>query len=160
MASQIDHLQTALAAEAAALVGFIDLLKEEKDALLKGSPDDIQALTVRKNVMVAQLNQAGRTRDEALSALGVTSQTRSAVEEYIQSSAPGLASAWRSLLELAQTAQQANQTNASIVSSRLQQTQEALSVVLQASGGDDSQGVYGPDGHKQSTGNRRPLGSA
>lgn len=160
MPAKLSGLHEAIAAEAAAMIAFVSLLEEEKQLLLNGSPDEILANNEKKSALVVQLTHAGNARDAAFSALGVE-QTRQAVNDFLAAQkATDLQSAWATLIDLARTANQLNGSNATLLNSRLQTNQQALSILLSASGQTADNTVYGPDGHSKHGSTPRPLGSA
>lgn len=153
------RLREAIAAEAAAMIAFVSLLEAEKQLLLDGDAEQLLVNVEKKTALVAQLTQAGNQREQALTDLGAEN-SRASVNEFMARQDSDLQSAWATLLELAKTANQLNSTNASLVNSRLQHNQQALSVLLGAAGVSPGDAVYGPDGHQKHGNIPRPLGSA
>lgn len=155
-----DALRAAIAAEAAAMIAFVDLLEQEKGFLISGTVDEIIAITERKNTLLAQLGQASAARDKIFAELDLGNASATDIQGFLLTRDSNLEAAWVSLLDIARKANQANRVNASLVSSRLQQNQQALALLRAANGDVDLGATYGPDGQTTMSSNRRPLGSA
>ena len=151
-------LLSAIATETAALRRFITVLEEEQKLLISGNADAVLPLIEQKTALIAELGVAGQQREAALKALGVEIR-KEAMEVWIANAAAELKAPWQSLLELAQTANRLNSTNGQLINTRLQYNQQALAVLVNASGS-LSDDTYGPDGHKSAGSSSRPLGSA
>lgn len=152
------RLLSAIAAETAALQRFIAVLEEEQKLLINGNADAVLPLIEQKTTLIAELGAAGQQRESTLQALGVEIR-KEAMEAWIAKADPELKTSWQALLELAQTANRLNSTNGQLINTRLQYNQQALSILVNASGG-LSDDTYGPDGHKSAGASSRPLGSA
>lgn len=148
----------AISAETAALQQFIAVLEEEQRLLIGGDADAVLPLIETKTGLIAALGNAGQQRETALRELGVEIR-KEAMEAWFAQAPTELQAQWQQLLGLAQTANRLNNTNGQLINTRLQYNQQALSVLMNASGGigDDT---YGPDGHKAAGTGSRPLGSA
>ena len=151
-------LLSAIAAETAALQRFIAVLEEEQKLLISGNADAVLPLIEQKTALIAELGSAGQQREAALQALGVEIR-KEAMEAWVAGAGAELKAPWQALLELAQTANRLNSTNGQLINTRLQYNQQALSILVNASGS-LSDDTYGPDGHKNAGASSRPLGSA
>jgi len=151
-------LLSAIAAETAALQRFIAVLEEEQKLLISGNADAVLPLIEQKTALIAELGAAGQQREAALQALGVEIR-KEAMEAWIAGAAAELKAPWQALLELAQAANRLNSTNGQLINTRLQYNQQALSILVNASGS-LSDDTYGPDGHKSAGASSRTLGSA
>jgi len=151
-------LLAAIAAETAALERFVAVLEQEQQLLIGGDADAVLPLLEEKTGLVAALGAAGQQREAELTALGVELR-KDALEAWFAGAGPELKNHWDKLLELAQTANRINSTNGQLINTRLQNNQQALSILMNAAGnaGDDT---YGPDGHKATGSGSRTLGTA
>lgn len=160
MSSSTTALAAAIAGETRALQEFVAILETEQKLLISGDADAVLPLLERKTALIATLGVTGQQRDTALRELGLTDD-KAEIEAFFSHAGKAHQEAWHALLELAQSAKRLNTTNGTLINSRLQSNQQALSILMQASG--DSQGdsgTYGPDGiQKHGTGSRT-LGSA
>lgn len=148
----------AITAEISALHQFIAVLEEEQKLLIGGDADAVLPLIEKKTGLIGALGNAGQQREAALRELGIEI-SKEAMEAWFAQAPAELKGKWQQLLALAQTANRLNNTNGQLINTRLQYNQQALSVLINASGniGDDT---YGPDGHKAAGSGSRPLGSA
>ena len=153
-----NSLLSAISAETSALQQFISILEEEQKLLIGGDADAVLPLIDKKTGLITELGSAGQKREAALRELGIEID-KDAMEAWFAKVPPALQQRWQQLLELAQTANRLNNTNGQLINTRLQYNQQALSVLMNASGsiGDDT---YGPDGHKATGSGSRPLGTA
>lgn len=151
-------LLAAITAETAALQHFIAVLEEEQKLLINGDADSVLPLLEKKTQLIAELGGAGQKREAALRELGIEIR-KDAMEAWFAKAPPALQQRWQQLLELAQSANQINTTNGQLINTRLQHNQQALSILMNATGsvGDNT---YGPDGHQKHGSGSRPLGSA
>ena len=148
-----------LAEEQSVLARFVELLRSEQDALIKGDADRLAALAETKSRCVAALQaHAGERRAILLAAgqapgrEGITAWTR----EHGRTE-PRLVERWREFIELARVADQVNRANGSLIASRLTVTQQALTTLFGAAG---IPGAYGADGNAVSLHEGRQLAVA
>ncbi|MCL2345641.1 MAG: flagellar protein FlgN [Desulfobulbus sp.] len=113
------------------LIGrFIDLLKDEQEALRHANPEPLAKISAAKVALVEQLNELEQARRAALG-IGSEEKTRSAMEAWLLANPtqPQVASDWQTLLALAGEAKQLHELNASLVALHLQQTSDALHIL-------------------------------
>ncbi len=70
---------------------------------------------------------------------------------------PEALSAWQDVVSLAAEAKERNRINGQLITERLQNNQQALSVLLAAA---EHPQIYGPDGQSRPTASRRLFGAA
>jgi flagella synthesis protein FlgN len=150
-------LARALNEETHALRAFVGLLEDEQRALFDGNADQLLVIAEEKNRASSQLSRLGLSRAHWLSARGFGSG-RAAVTTWLNQLAHDSTqrAAWRQLLELASRAHALNQENGALIHSRMQHNQQALAVLLSASG---QAMLYGPDGQTFAGPGKRHLGS-
>ena len=145
MAIDTATLAHTLDLEVAALRAFIDLLRIEQKALVRGESDQIAAFVEPKSQHMFELTRFGEERGRLLTGLGLTAN-RAGMERLLRGHA-GAASApykaWRLLLQLTETARQINETNGTLISARLTSTQRALNAIFSVA---RLPGAYGSDG--------------
>lgn len=131
--------------EIAALNVFINLLRAEQGALVRGENDRVAEFAAPKSDHLFELTRLGDVRNGLLVKGGFTAD-RAGMEKLLSQNSgnAALRSAWQQLLSLTQTAQQANTTNGMLISARLTHTQRALSAIFSAA---RLPGAYGADGN-------------
>ena len=148
-----------LAEEQSVLARFVELLRSEQDALVKGDADRLAALAEPKNRCVAALQAHAGERRAILLAAG-QSAGREGIRSWMREhgrTEPRLVEAWREFIELARVADQVNRANGSLIASRLTVTQQALTTLFGAAG---IPGAYGADGNAVSLHEGRQLAVA
>jgi flagella synthesis protein FlgN len=146
MALDLHALARALRTEAAALREFVALLRAEQQALVSGKLESISSFRESKSIYMFELNRLAEQRRTTLISLGMSAD-RAGMEKLLRERAGAGSepdSAWRQLIELASTAQQLNDTNGTLIRTRLNGTQQALSVLFSAA--NLMNGTYTPDG--------------
>tara|TARA_R110002073_G_scaffold99414_1_gene227113 strand:- start:916 stop:1401 length:486 start_codon:yes stop_codon:yes gene_type:complete len=130
--------------EQAAVNAFIELLKKEENALIKVNMEDVDFLASDKVRMIEVLTNFSKQRCRHLISQGLPPDS-TGMDAWLakQTSHDDVNAIWTELLQLAQTAQQLNNTNGTIISTRLQHTQRAYAA-LQSAAGNIS--LYGPKG--------------
>ncbi len=134
-----------LDAESAALSAFVSLLREEQLALIAGDLDRVTSFAETKSARLFELQRLGDQRVRWLrdSSLTVDGAGMSRLlSKYAGGSAVALTT-WRRLLELTKTAQQLNDTNGNLISTRLGGTKQALSVLFSST---NAASAYSHDG--------------
>ena len=127
-----------------AIKRFIEILEKEQNALVQGNIENLDYLTSQKTQITKKLAVLGDKRDQYLATQGLSLDT-----ECINNVVPSednntlISTIWTELLQLAKTAKQLNQTNGTIISTRLQQSQQALAALKSAAG---TVSLYGPKG--------------
>ncbi|MDO8346541.1 MAG: flagellar protein FlgN [Rugosibacter sp.] len=139
---------------------FIALIGAERQMLASGEIDQLVKLAGEKSALAARLATLDAQRDTALADSGL--ETGQAGIEAWLAARPAAAAIparniWQRLMTLAAEAKRENDINGNLISVRLQQNQQALSVLL---GEAADATTYGPDGQQKNISGRRPLGSA
>ncbi len=160
--SEIDpdvHLAKSLSDELKLLRIFVDILQKEQQALVDGDIDRLMPLVTEKTNLSNRLSQLSLQRNQTLATAGFPTD-RNGMESWLARQAKPARSSlteWENLLTLASEARTLNQVNGTLIATRLQNNQQALSVLLEAS---NQAALYGPDGQTTTSGSGRQLGSA
>lgn len=139
--------------EAKVVVEFVQVLKQEQEALVTGQTDRIVPLADAKNTFCQQLDRFGRHRLMLIGAAGMTSGE--SLKIWLSQQAQAVRDAWSALISLAREAQDLNRQNGQLISNRMQANSQALNVLLAAA---DRASLYGPDGQPHTRGGGRILG--
>jgi flagella synthesis protein FlgN len=140
-----------------ALQSFVELLRREQSLLTEGSTDELAALAEEKLKAATELADFSASRDSKLIHSGLQ-PGRPGMEAWTATAAgAGYRQQWHRLLELTADARSLNDTNGKLINVRLQNNQQALSILLAAA---DQAVTYGPDGQQRAGGSGRSLGSA
>ena len=145
MAPDGTELCRTLQSESAGLSAFIALLREEQRALVDGKLESLSSFADSKSICLFELNRLGEQRAQWLRARKLPAN-RAGMERLLREGAggsPQAITAWRQLLALTQTAQQLNDTNGTLIGSRLNGAQRALRVLFSAA---NIAGGYAQDG--------------
>lgn len=149
-------LTTLLAEETREVEAFVDLLRQEQALLASaGNADALAPHVERKYAAAARLKLLADKRENLLVAQGHETGSRG-MAAWLTRNALALP-VWQRLLALAAEARQINETNGKLIAIHWQHNQAALAALLAVT---DRAVTYGPDGHPQSSGGGRPLGSA
>ena len=138
--------------ELATLRKFVALLTSEQEFLLGNDTENLLILSDVKTQLANQLMEMAHSRRTAL--LGNSSDK---METWIAKNAPGALALWNDIQKYAAEAQQLNNTNGELISSRMRNNQQALSVLFNS--GKSAAGIYGPDGQANLANSGRHLGS-
>ena len=139
-----------------ALESFVALLRREQALLSQGSTDALAALAEEKLKAATELADFSASRDSKLIHSGLQ-PGRAGMDAWTATPAgAGYRGQWHRLLELTAEARGLNDTNGKLISIRLQNNQQALSILLAAA---DQAVTYGPDGQQRAGGSGRSLGS-
>jgi flagella synthesis protein FlgN len=131
--------------ESEALTAFISLLREEQQVLVRGELERLAAFAESKSICLFELSRLGEQRLQWLRERRLTAD-RAGMERLLREHAggsPQARTAWRQLLDLTKTAQQLNDINGTLIGTRLNGTQRALSVLFSAA---NIAGAYASDG--------------
>jgi flagella synthesis protein FlgN len=147
-----------LTGEIGCLHDFLAAIAAEQSLLVAGQVEPLQAAADAKAGVAARLSRLDEQRGTQLKSLGFEA-SRGGMEAWLQTQPAdaSLQGQWKTLLELAAKAKLENDINGRLIGSRLQQNQQALSILL---GGDSTPATYGPNGQQASIAGRRPIGSA
>lgn len=137
---------------------FIAIINTERRALASGEIDQLPEIAGEKSALATRLANLEAQRDSALVGSGLATG-RSGVEAWLATCAAAhpAHSVWQHLITLVAKAKRENEINGKLIGARLQQNQQALSVLL---GETADATTYGPDGQQKNMSGRRPLGSA
>jgi flagella synthesis protein FlgN len=135
------HLQ----AETLAIRQFNDLLKAEQKALVENDVVSLTAHTQAKLEHVESLNRLSAERMAQLAALGFNANEHG-MEQWLSLAGNQGHKLWNDLLALAKEANATNQLNGKLINQRMQQHQQALTVLMVAA---NQVKLYGPDGQPQ-----------
>jgi len=135
---------------------FLNVLQKEQEALVGGGIEHLETLPRDKAELVMQLAKLAKRRDQHLISLGLTPD-RKGMEALLANDrdAKTAIAKWHELLRLAESAQQLNQTNGEIITTRLRQNQQALTMLQGAAG---ITPLYGPTGKTFTLKGGRQLG--
>jgi flagella synthesis protein FlgN len=139
------ELATAIAAEAAAIDGFIAILKREQQLLSAGKVDDLSELIEEKTAAARDL-VTHSTRRNATLATRRFAPDRAGIAAWLADNADdrGVEQGWNKMLGLAGEARELSRVNGELLHIRLQHNARALEVLLGAS---RPLQLYGRDGH-------------
>lgn len=140
---------------------FNALLLQEQHALTQRDIDSLSSLSEQKLVLVNELNQL-ETQRNALIGQGLDvepSTAKALMTQWLTKHREDRDSAtlWQSILKMAEEARRTHQLNAELLSTQLQQTGEALSVLLKHQ---RNVSLYGSDGHTATDTGSRIVDSA
>jgi len=154
----LTHFAALLEQTVADLKGFIAIIDTERHALASGKIDLLPGIAGEKSALATRLANLETQRDNALVDSGFATG-RSGVEAWLATCAPAhpAHNVWQRLIILAAEAKRENEINGKLIGTRLQQNQQALSVLL---GETADATTYGPDGQQKNMSGCRPLGSA
>lgn len=125
-----------------AIKTFIEILEKEQNALVQGNIDNLDYLASQKTEIIKKLVNLDEKRAQYLAAQGLSLNTE-CVNSLLPPEDTLTSTIWTELLQLAKKAKQLNQTNGTIISTRLQQSQQALAALKNAAG---NVSLYGPKG--------------
>lgn len=135
---------------------FLDILKKEQEALIGDDIERLETLPRDKAEIVMQLAELARQRDKALIEQSLSTD-RKGMETLLarRSDAETVTVEWHELLRLAEAAQQLNQINGEIITTRLRHNQRSLVAIQNATG---AAPLYGPTGKTSTLKGGRQLG--
>ncbi|PXW91357.1 flagella synthesis protein FlgN [Nitrosomonas sp. Nm84] len=139
------NFTSVLEAEKSTLGKFIEILKEEEDALVQGKIEEIDYLSSNKSRLIEKLIQIDGHRNEYLKNQGLALE-KSSISNWLEKqllNQPGIQTLWNELLALAQIAQKINHSNGLIISTHLQNNQRAFAALHCAAG---NVSLYGSKG--------------
>lgn len=148
-----------LAEEQSVLARFVELLRAEQDALLRGDADQLAQLAEPKNRCIAALQAHAEERRHLLLAGGQPAD-REGIRYWTREQGrtePRLAQRWSEFLTLARVAADVNRANGALIAARLRATQQALTTIFGAAG---IPGAYAADGSAVSLHEGRRLAVA
>ena len=137
------------------LQGFIALLKREEALLVASQIDALAALAEEKTGLYRNLQRLSDERVAMFARLGAKVTDENV--RIVLAKAPDALTAWEEVVALAGEAKERNRVNGQLITERLQNNQQALSVLLAAA---EHPQIYGPDGQSRPTSSGRLFGSA
>lgn len=141
--------------ERAGLQGFISLLQREEALLVATQIDALATLAAEKTALYRALQRLSDERVVMFTRLGAA--VNDANIRFVLADLPDALAAWESVVSLAAEAKERNRINGQLITERLQNNQQALSVLLAAA---EHPQIYGPDGQSRPTSSGRLFGSA
>ena len=151
----------ALFAERDAFARFLETLRAESSALLRGDVDEVLQLVETKSSLVENLSLMGTARRATLADEGFSPDRVGMTEWLIVHGGDDhsrLSRTWAELLAKAGEARDLNKSNGVLIESRLRFNQSALTALRSAM---QQSTLYGPDGAPDFDGGRsRALGLA
>lgn len=123
-------LLTTLENELGLVRQFVSLLENEQAVLVQGRVHDLAALTEAKTPLLDALMALASNRDELLRAEGYPCSNEGLKTWVTVQASPRVDTLYDELKQLSNEARRLNLLNASLVNSRLQLTQQALSILL------------------------------
>lgn len=138
--------------ELIALREFVALLSTERQSLLNNDTENLLSLSEVKTNAANQIMEMSRVRRHNLLANSLDT-----MEIWIAKNAPKSRETWNEIRQLADQAQQLNNTNGELINAQMRHNQQALNVLYNAS--KSAAGLYGPDGQANINSAGRHLGS-
>lgn len=156
MTASLAELQDKLREEARLMADFLAVVQQEQEAIQSGTAEVLDELTPRKLELVTALNGAANGRNQWLSSHGFA-EDKVGVEAALQAlPSPAVKAAWEELKALTTQAKEANSLNGKLLGMWMQHNNQALDILLSASGHSK---LYGPDGQPDQLAARRIIDS-
>jgi flagella synthesis protein FlgN len=151
-------LIAAIRAESAGIQALVDVLMEERNALVQNELDRLADCAPRKRELLLHIAHLGEQRNRLLERNGVTADRRG-IEAWLDmhDTAGAARAEWRALLELTQTAHNLNQGNGVFIDAGMRANQQALQALMCAGAANST---YGPGGRATNYLGSRTLASA
>lgn len=149
------YLGKLLQEESVLLDDFVSLLKQEEALLLDGQTDALLEMAERKTKMYRRLQFLCDERSRAFSAVRLPLDD-SAMRRALAGDARAL-DHWDRVVDQARKAADQNQINGRLITDRLQNNQQALTVLMAAAAQPGA--TYGPDGQSKPHLSGRRFGS-
>lgn len=141
--------------ERTGLQGFIALLRREEALLIATQIDALASLAEEKTALYRTLQRLSDERVVMFARLGAA--VNDANIRVVLADLPDALGAWQEVVSLAAEARERNRVNGQLITERLQNNQQALSVLLAVA---EHPQIYGPDGQSRPTSSGRLFGSA
>jgi flagellar biosynthesis/type III secretory pathway chaperone len=141
----MERIALQIRSEAAAINGFLGLLRAEQRLLVDGDLDALGAIVQKKDESLANLLNFAQQRKAMLAALASGHQPESGDGPAFGPGPQGdrLRREWSRLVTLSAEAAEINRLNGQIINQRRQKCDEALAILTASA---SRQAVYGPDG--------------
>lgn len=111
---------------------FVEILAQEQAVLVQGKVHDMAELTDAKTPLLDELVALAANRDNLLHLAGYPSSNEGLKTWVTVQADPAVDTLYESLKQFSNEARRLNLLNASLVNTRLQVTQQALSILLPA----------------------------
>ena len=151
---------SSLRSELSAFRELHQVLKAEQDCLLRSDVDGLLELTEAKSKHIERLAALAAVRAAYLDSLKLPPD-QAGMAKWLSVHAgherPGLSDAWNQLLSVAAEARAINESNGTLIATRLNHSHAALAALHSAA---RSLSTYGPDGHTALPAGQRELGRA
>jgi flagella synthesis protein FlgN len=139
---------------------FCQVLEAEQACLLRSDVDALLQVTELKSSKVDRLAELANARVGYLDALRLSSGRRGMTDWLVQhagSDRPELSKLWHELVAFADKARSLNDSNGTLITTRLTHNQAALAAMQSAA---RTHSLYGPDGQSSVAAGNRELGRA
>lgn len=158
LAPTADGIAADLREECAAMQQFITLLQEEQECLLRGDADAVSAQIARKSGWLQKIAGLAERRRAFLQSQRCAAD-RQGMDSWLAAhpEATGLSGTWHALLKLTHQANRANEANGTLIATRLQSSQQALTALV---AGARSGNLYGRNGQAIGLWGSRQIGAA
>lgn len=151
-------LASALEKEAQLVSRLLELLTTEREILVAGNADMLEALTKEKNELVAEITRAGLDRDATfLPAPPPVGNEAMLAWLASRPQEKAAAAAWEKLIGLTRKAKEAHEKNGLTINALVRKTTEALAILTQHQ---QDHSLYGRDGQTAGSLGKRIVDSA
>ncbi len=144
-----DALQDNLLAEVAAMRSFVEMLKQEQQALVDNNADGLIAITPQKNELLTSIMGMENQRNLSLVSLGLNADATGMQSLLAQDTHASLIEHWDTLLLVSAQAQELNRTNGLLINRQMSRNQGMLNILQQ----DQAGAMYGADGQSKISAN-------
>lgn len=140
-----DILKNNLLAEVVAMTSFVDVLKQEQQALVDNNADELIAITPQKNEALNSIMGMEQQRNQRLIELGLSTDATGMQNLLSQTNFAALSQEWENLLLISSEAQELNRTNGLLITRQMTRNQGVLNILQQ----DQAGAMYGADGQSK-----------
>lgn len=140
-----DMLKNNLLAEVVAMTSFVDVLKQEQQALVDNNADELIAITPQKNEALNSIMGMEQQRNQRLIELGLSTDATGMQNLLSQTNFAALSQEWENLLLISSEAQELNRTNGLLITRQMTRNQGVLNILQQ----DQAGAMYGADGQSK-----------
>lgn len=140
-----DVLKNNILTEVAAMRSFVDVLKQEQQALVNNNADELIAITPQKNELLTSIMGMENQRNLNLVSLGLSTDANGMQNLLKQATHAALTEHWDTLLLVSGEAQELNRTNGLLINRQMSRNQGVLNILQQ----DQAGAMYGADGQSK-----------
>lgn len=140
-----DVLKNNILTEVAAMRSFVDVLKQEQQALVNNNADELIAITPQKNELLTSIMGMENQRNLNLVSLGLSTDATGMQNLLKQATHAALTEHWDTLLLVSGEAQELNRTNGLLINRQMSRNQGVLNILQQ----DQAGAMYGADGQSK-----------